>query len=517
MITDFEKPASQIKFARISELVRLGHLEQALAECQLLRKKEKKSCFLLNTIGSIELAIGKVTAAIKSFQTAIKINPKMVEAWFNLGNAFVKFSDLSSAERAYLQAEKLKPELHQINNNLGNLFADKDQFEQAVEQFGRAVKKTNKLNEEYLCNLAWAQSTLGLFDESKKNLQHTLEICPTHGDANLLLSNMQKYISSTDQHITLMQEAISSEELNNQEKAKIHFALGKALADVGDTDNAFENYKCGNLIKDADLSSEHNQWVEHGRQLLQLFSQMTTYPASSIKDINDSPSPIFICGLPRSGTTLIEQIIASHDDIEGCGELQALAEAVFENIKFSGSDLSTAKLRGVALQYLASYRVANVKKRYFTDKMPINYRYLFSALSSLPRARAIWCRRDRIPLYWSIYKSFFATRGNPFAYNFKKIEAEFESQKSFMKLAKKHFPDQILEIKYQDLVEQPNDVIGWALSNLGLTNDEKCYNFHKTDRPVKTRSFHQVRQKIYTGSDLAWRKYEKELTKLGVL
>ena len=86
-----------------------------------------------------------------------------------------------------------------------------------------------------------------------------------------------------------------------------------------------------------------------------------------------------------------------------------------------------------------------------------------------------------------------------------------------MKLTQKHFPDQILEIKYQDLVEQPNDVIGWTLSNLGLTNDEKCYNFHETDRPVKTRSFHQVRQKIYTGSDLAWRKYEKELIKLGVL
>ena len=91
MITDFEKQASQIKFAQISELVRLGHLEQALAECQLLRRKEKKSCFLLNTIGSIELGIGNVTAAIKSFQTAIKINPKMVEAWFNLATPLLDF------------------------------------------------------------------------------------------------------------------------------------------------------------------------------------------------------------------------------------------------------------------------------------------------------------------------------------------------------------------------------------------------------------------------------------------
>ena len=101
--------------------------------------------------------------------------------------------------------------------------------------------------------------------------------------------------------------------------------------------------------------------------------------------------------------------------------------------------------------------------------------------------------------------------------NFEKIEAEFESQKSFMKLTKKHFANQILEIRYQDLIEQPNDIIGWTLSNLGLTNDEKCYNFHKMDRPVRTRSFHQIRQKIYTGSDLAWRKYEKRLTEIGVL
>ena len=294
MKTDFEKQTSQIKFAQITKLVHLGQLEQALAECQLLRRQEKKSCFLLNSIGSLQLDLGDLQTAIKSFQAAIKINPNMGEAWFNLGNAFVKFSDLSSAEKAYLQAEKLKPELHQINNNLGNLFADKDQFEQAVEQFGRAVKKTNKLNEEYLCNLAWAQSTLGLFDESKKNLQHTLEICPIHGDANLLLSNMQKYISSTDQHITLMQEAILSKEIENEEKAKIHFALGKALGEVGDTDNAFENYKSGNLIKDADLSSEHNQWIEHGRQLLNLYALMSAYPASRASEINDSPSPIFI-------------------------------------------------------------------------------------------------------------------------------------------------------------------------------------------------------------------------------
>ena len=187
----------------------------------------------MNSIGSLELQLGDASAAIKSFQTAIKINPKLAEVWFNLGNAFVKFSDFSSAETAYLQAEKLNAELHQINNNLGNLYADRNLFDRAIIQFKLAAKKTNNLNEEYLCNLAWAQSTLGKFDESKKNLRETLEICPTHGDANLLLSTMQKYVSSTDQHITLTQEAILSGEIENEEKAKIHFALGKALGDVG--------------------------------------------------------------------------------------------------------------------------------------------------------------------------------------------------------------------------------------------------------------------------------------------
>ena len=517
MKTDFKKQASQLKFAKISELVLSGHLKQALAECQLLRREEKKSCFLLNSIGSIELRLGDLSAAIKSFQTAIKINPKLGESWFNLGNAFVEFPDLILAERAYLQAEKLSPELHQINNNLGNLYADRDQFDRAVKQFGRAAAKTNDLNEEYLCNLAWAQSTLGQFDEGKKNLQTTLEICPTHGDANLLLSNMQKYVSPADRHITSMQEAISSDKLDNEEKVKIHFALGKALGDVGDTDNAFDNYQNGNLIKDADLSAEHNQWVGHGRQLLKLYSQLSECPANRASKINDRSSPIFICGLPRSGTTLIEQIIASHDDVSGCGELQALSEAVFQNIKFSESDFSVEKLKSVARQYLASDRVANVNKRYFTDKMPINYRYLFLALSGLPTAKVIWCKRDRIPLYWSIYKSFFATRGNAFAYNFEKIKVEFESQQSFMKLTKEYFADQIIEIQYRDLVEHSNDIIGCMLSNLGLTNDEKCYKFHEVNRPVRTRSFHQVRQKIYTGSDLAWQKYKKNLTELGVL
>ena len=125
---------------------------------------------MLNSIGSIELSLDNPTAAVKSFQSAIKINPDFSEAWFNLGNAFVKLSELNSAEKAYLQAEKLNSDLHQINNNLGNLLADQGKFDQAIKHFGRASKKTNHVNEEYLCNLAWAQSALGKFDESKKNL-----------------------------------------------------------------------------------------------------------------------------------------------------------------------------------------------------------------------------------------------------------------------------------------------------------------------------------------------------------
>ena len=141
MKTDFKKQSSQIKFDQISKLFSSGHLAQALAECQLLRREEKKSCFLLNSIGSLELQLGDASAAIKSFQTAIKINPKLAEVWFNLGNAFVKFSDFSSAETAYLQAEKLNAELHQINNNLGNLYADRNLFDRAIIQFKLAAKK----------------------------------------------------------------------------------------------------------------------------------------------------------------------------------------------------------------------------------------------------------------------------------------------------------------------------------------------------------------------------------------
>ena len=112
----------------------------------------------------------------------------------------------------------------------------------------------------------------------------------------------------------------------------------------------------------------------------------------------------------RSGTTLIEQIISSHDDVEGCGELQALSKAVFDNTKNFDTAVLAMELQNVALQYLASERASKVKKRYFTDKMPINYRYLFLALSCLPSAKVIWCRRDRMPLKWSIYKAFSQLR-----------------------------------------------------------------------------------------------------------
>lgn len=444
MVTDFKKQASQTKFSQIAKLVKLGNSEQALIECRLLRLEEKKSCFLLNSMGSIELSLGYLAEAIKSFQKAIKIYPQFAEAWFNLGNAFVKSSDLNSAEKAYLRAEKLSPELHQINNNLGNLFADQDRFDQAIKHFDRASKKTNNLNQEYLCNLAWAQSTLGKFDESKINLQKTLEICPTHGDANLLLSNMQRYCSSTDKHILLMQNVISSNNLDDAEKVKIYFALGKALGDVGDTDSAFKNYENGNYIKDKDLSAEHDQWVDYGKQLMNAYKELGVISLTRAKENNSSPSPIFICGLPRSGTTLIEQIISSHHDVEGCGELQALSKAVFDCSKNIEATVPSTNLHNVALKYLASHRVTRVKRRYFTDKMPINYRYLVLALPSLPTAKVIWCRRNRIPLNWSIYKSLFAARGNSFAYNFKKIAAEIESQNSFMLLTKNIFQIKLL-------------------------------------------------------------------------
>ena len=197
--------------------------------------------------------------------------------------------------------------------------------------------------------------------------------------------------------------------------------------------------------------------------------------------------------------------------------MQALSKAVIENTKNFDTAFLAMELQKIALQYLASERVAKVKKRYFTDKMPVNYRYLFLALSCLPSAKVLWCRRDRMPLKWSIYKSLFATQGNPFAYNFNKIDVEIESQELLMNLTKKHFPDQVIEIRYQDLVECPKDVINWMLDRLALPYNDKCLDFHKNERPVNTRSFHQVRQKIFSGSDSAWLKFEKKLSELGVI
>lgn len=543
---------NQLSIQQINSVISLyseGKIEQAIDEIKELNERFPNEPTLFNIIGACYKTLGDLHSAAKMFEIAVKINPKYAEAHFNLGVILKALGRIDQAIRSYQKAISILPNYPDAYNNIGNIFHELKRFSEAIDSYEWAIAFRHDFFQAYnnlgLClsdfgnselavnnfrkaieiepnyidahfNLGISMKELGKRRESINSFESVLKIDSTHAKAHRNLSVIKKY-TSEDPQISVIESLLNSDTLSESESIELNFAMAKVYEDLDDSKKFFKFLDKANKLNKNSLNYSIDEDKKRFFVLKKLFSTLPPTLSKNKKTLNDF-QPIFILGMPRSGTSLIEQILASHNKVYGAGELKFLGEysiSCLNKIVSEGSKKITNKeLISLRSKYLTSLNQINTNKKIITDKMPDNFKYVGFILSAFPDAKIIHVKRDPIATCWSNYKSFFATGGNGFASNQEDIAEFYNLYKDLMEFWNKLFPNKIFEISYEDLTINQEKETRKLLKYCDLNWDSNCLNFYENNRMVKTVSSLQVREKIYQGSSEIWKKYEENLKPL---
>jgi tetratricopeptide (TPR) repeat protein len=374
---------------------------------------------------------------------------------------------------------------------------------------------------EIRLSIAHALKTLGRTAEAIEGYRSAAEIRQSYGDAYWSLANLKTY-RFTDEEISAMRAFESAPATPAADRLHLCFALGKALEDRADYGESFRYYERGNQIKRAQ-SRYKPQLIERNARLQREICTQEFFAARAGVGCH-SDEPIFIVGLPRSGSTLLEQILASHSAVEGTMELAEIPRIVAEMQgrasdeappRYPGmlKDLSAEDFRGLGERYLAETRAYRSGRPHFIDKMPNNFRHLGLIHLILPRARIIDARREAVACCFSNYKQLFAT-GQEFTYSIEDITRYYRSYVELMRHWDEVLPGKILRVQHEDVVANLEGSVRRLLEFCGLPFEPSCLEFYKTERSVRTASSEQVRRPVYKESTEQWRHFAPWLTSL---
>jgi len=539
---DYNAQPSQEQLEFIVQQYSNGEFENALVSINKIIIDFPNVPILYNISGACNSAIGSIESAVNSFKKAISLNPNYAEAHYNLGVALHQIGKLSGAIESYENAISIQhpyptahnnigliplkalknfewavaysPEYAEAYNSLGAALQELKQFQKAKESFLKAIS----LNSNYaqgFHNLAILSEILNSPVDAAKYYKKTIEIDPNFAEAYRNQSR-SKIFKKNDPQITHMESLLINEKASISDKIHLSFALAKANEDLGNKDKFFEYLNEGNRLRKKELRYNIANTEKFHVFITKLFEkEKPKINEESLKSIDIKP--IFIVGMPRSGTSLVEQIISSHNLVHGAGELNNFKNVVTPILKnYSDIDrktISEEDLLKIRFGYIESLKNLNTSKKIITDKMPVNFRLIGLILSAIPEAKIIHTIRDPIATCWSNYKHYFANE-NGFTFNQKDIAKFFKLYADMMDFWHESFPNSIYDISYENLTTNQKKETQNVLDYCDLNWDEDCLNFHKNSRAVHTASASQVRQKMYQGSSEAWKKYESYLKPL---
>ena len=455
--------------------------------------------------------LDRLDAAVESYKEAIAITPNYPDAHNNLGNVFLKLGQYEAAIESLEWAVAYKHDFAEAYNNLGNAFNDYGKVESAIESYEKAITYKPDYEKAYF-NLALVFKDLGNENGFLKNIVKALDLKPGWGYAHYHLSRIKKY-KKNDPQIKEMKAYLTRTDLTITDRIGLNFALAEVFEDLENYDEQFKFLNDANSLRKKEL----NYFIDNDQKVFSRIKE-TFIPPPILKKLSFNPSsmmPIFILGMPRSGTSLVHQIIDSHNEVNGVGELNTLNKIIFPFLKDDEkvkNRISKNDLLSIRQQYLDALSRLNVEKNIIVDKMPLNFRYIGFILSSFPEAKIIHMNRNPMATCWSIYKYDF--RGNAYSFNQEDIVNYYELYKDLMGFWNKLFPNKIYDVCYEDLTTNQELETRKLLKYCELDWDESCLNFHTNKTVVKTTSSMQVRQKMYQGSSEAWKKYEAYLQPL---
>ena len=501
-----------------------------LHEGRILRAEEIARAFLrkaphhiegMRLLADIGSRLGVHEDADFLLETAIELEPENVQLRIDHIQVLRKRQKFSAA----LEQAKTLLERDPANPIFLSLFAIESmqagQYETALEAFEKVLSALPN-DAATLTSQGHALKTFGRSDDAIASYRSALEAAPNYGDAWYALANLKTFRFSDDD-IALMQALQKTPNLSFMSRIHIAFALGKASEDRDDFPLAFENYELGNQLK-------RRQTRYTTEQMLAEFDSQKKYvTADIIADQSgkgaDVPDPIFIVGLPRAGSTLIEQILASHSQVDGTLELPnilSLAHRLRGRNLVSDRDryprilaeLSAEDLTALGEDYIDNTRVHRQSAPFFTDKMPNNFRHIGLIHLILPNAKIIDARRAPFDCCWSGFKQLFA-EGQEFTYGLAEIGHYYRAYVDLMDHWEAVLPTgRILRVQHEDVLGDLEGQVRRILEYCELPFEEACVNFHETRRAVRTASSEQVRQPLNRSGQNQWQGFEPYLTPL---
>ena len=470
-----------------------------------------------NNLGLVLQEQGSLEAAVQVYHRAVEISPDDADAYNNLGNALQEQGKLELAIQVYYRATEINPNYLQAYNNLGNTFRQQDRSEEAIQAYQCAIEIDASYVEAYV-SLGNLLRELGRLAPAIQAYRKVLSIDLNNVATHYMLAKTKKH-GSYDNEICAMETLLENPSITNPEKVDLYFALGKAFEDLQMYEKAFGFFVIGNKTKRETAEYDISQDEDFFKRLMDTFSKpfLGRYSGFGF----DDNTPIFILGMPRSGTSLVEQVLSSHSKVYGAGELYDLRQTILtSNPKFTQhrfpdhlGQLDGNELTQFGINYVKRLREYSHHAHHITDKMPANFLYIGMIKLILPNAKIIHCQRNPIDTCLSCFKNHFAL-GHRFSSDLQELGAYYQLYNRLMSHWDDVLPDYIFHFQYEDLITDQETQTRSLLEHCGLEWEESCLSFHQTERLVKTMSSPQVRRPLYHDSVGLWKKYENQLQPL---
>ncbi len=513
----FEQKPDKAEIAIGLEHMKAERSDEAIEVFQDILKKNPDNVDAMRHLALVFWQNSKSLANAEALlRRATSLAPDYAVAWLNLGAVLVDKHQPVSAIDCYQEATRLEPKNPAAWAGLGNALALAAYSAKSVQAYAKSVSLNPKAA-GVQTGYAHVLKTVGDQAGALKAYRAAVEANPEFGEVYWSMANL-KIFNFEEEEVLAMHAQLENENLGESAEYHIRFALGKAYEDKKDYDAAWKYYHSGNQLKRTGVFYDPELEDERIGNIAEVFSrEFLEQNSGSGFEAND---PILIVGLPRSGSTLVEQILASHSQVEGTSELPLLSKIAdsvgryrADNVSFpqAATGLRKKDWRAYGQQYMEETRRHRLTdKPFFTDKLPNNFAYVGFLALILPNARVINARRHPYDSCLGTYKQLWGT-GQHFTYDMFDLADYYKNYDKLMNHWHRVLPGKVLDVHYEETVLDLETQVRRILDFCGLPFEESCMRFYETDRAVRTASSEQVRQPIYTGALGKWRRYEDHL------
>lgn len=460
--------------------------------------------------------------AIETVEKAMELDPDNDEILPELGASYVAGRRHDKAIGVYEKLIALEPDAHYHYVSLAHAMRERDMPERGFELLEKALTLAPDAADIFHC-----RATLHKVRRNKQashdDFRKALEIQPDSASVWHAFALSHKFTPDNAADIATMIEQLEAcdegEYKTIDARTYYNFSLGKAYEDIGDHEKSFSHYSAAAVLRKEKLKYDFTEEQKSFDVVRQVFSQLNADDYVGAEDEYASKKKmIFILGMPRSGTSLTEQILDSHSLVHGAGELNFMNEQTAELLFMFGLQpevrMQKVGFTSVGNGYMDSIEEINASEPYITDKLPHNFLRLGFILGAFPDAKVIHMNRDPIAVCWSNFQRFFPARGMAFSFDFDTLAQYYKLYLGIMDFWRQQFPGRIYDLDYEKLTRNQEEETRKLLAHCGLAWEQQCLDFHLNKRHVHTASQDQVQRKMYQGSSQAWRAYEKQLAPL---